>query len=69
MTFYAWLGRQVGRDDGVGVFARYAVKDKVFPRSKSQLYLFLARYEGMPVQREGVKKAHREWRSWRKEVV
>lgn len=67
MTFYAWLGRQTPRTDEVGAFARYAVRDKLFPRGARKLVLFLSRYEGMPTQREGVKLAHREWRRWRKE--
>lgn len=62
-TFYGWLSRQVERQDRIGVFARYAVKDRVFPRTKSQLFLILLRYEGMPEQREAAKLAHREWRS------
>lgn len=62
MTFFVWLGQQVGRQDDVGVFARYAVRDKIFPRSARKLNLFLLRYEGMPEQRSGVKKAHAEWR-------
>lgn len=65
MTFYDWLGRQTGRDDAVGAFARYAVKDRVFPREINKLVWLLSRYEGMPEQREGVKIAHREWRKAR----
>lgn len=66
MTFFMWLGRQVERQDGVGAFARYATKDRIFPRHARQLNLFLARYEGMPEQREAAKAAHREWRRARR---
>lgn len=62
MTFFAWLDQQVGRQDDIGAFARYAVKDRIFPRNGSRLNLFLARYEGMPERRNAVKLAHREWR-------
>lgn len=62
MTFFVWLGLQVQRRDRVGAFARYAVGDKVFPRSAWRLHYFLLRYEGMPEQRAGAKIAHREWR-------
>ena len=65
MTFFTWLGEQTVRYDAVGVFARYAVKDKVFPRTAKHLHLFLLRYEGMP-QREAAKMAHREFRKGRK---
>ena len=68
MTFFTWLGQQVGRQDRIGAFARYAVADKVFPRTARHLHLFLLRYEGLPEQREGVKHAHREWRQTRKVV-
>lgn len=68
MTFFTWLGHQVERRDRVGAFARYAINDRVFPRREWRLYLFLLRYEGMPVQREGAKLAHREWRKVRKAV-
>jgi hypothetical protein len=64
-TFFTWLSKQTSRQDAVGAFARYAIKDKVFPRAKWQLFYFLARYEGMPEQRRGVKLAHREWRKSR----
>jgi hypothetical protein len=67
MTFSAWLGQQTARTDDIGIFARYAVKDKVFPK-RDALYLCLLRYEGMPAQRRGVKLAHREYRRWRKGV-
>lgn len=67
MSFYEWLVSQAVRDDGVGVFARFAVNDKVFPRKARRLHLFLLRYEGMPEQRNGAKVAHREWRKSRKE--
>lgn len=66
MTFYAWLGQQVERQDDVGAFARYAVRDKIFPRQARKLVLFLTRYEGMPDKREAVKVAHREWRQRRR---
>lgn len=69
MTFFVWLGHQVERRDSVGAFARYAVKDKVFPRLEWRLYYFLLRYEGMPSQRAGAKIAHREWRRARKEAA
>ncbi len=66
MTFYAWLARQVERTDDVGDFARYAVKDRLFPRDARKLVLFLMRYEGMREQRNGAKLAHREWRMHRR---
>lgn len=66
LTFFNWLGRQTARADDVGAFARYAVKDRLFPRGARKLVLFLLRYEGMPEQREAVKVAHREWRRSRK---
>lgn len=66
MHFFGWLGQQVERQDGVGTFARYAINDKVFPRHATRLHLFLLRYQGMPLQREGVKLAHREWRQERR---
>ena len=65
-TFFGWLGQQVERQDEVGVFARYAVRDKIFPRQARKLNLFLLRYQGMPEQREGVKVAHRAWRQSRR---
>ncbi len=68
-SFYRWLCQQVDRDDRVGVFARYACADKVFPRHSWRLYHFLLRYEGMPEQRRGAKLAHREWRRARKEAA
>ena len=61
-TFYQWLCLQAERQDAIGVFARYAIKDRIFPREARRLNLFLQRYERMPEQREGVKLAHREWR-------
>lgn len=64
--FFSWLRAQVDRPDDVGAFARYAVKDKIFPRHARQLHLFLLRYEGLPEPREGVKLAHREWRRTRR---
>jgi hypothetical protein len=66
VTFYAWLCQQVDRTDDVGTFARFAVKDRIFPRPARKLNLFLQRYEGMPVQRAGAKLAHREWRKARR---
>ncbi len=66
MTFFSWLGQQVERRDRVGAFARYAVADRVFPRTAWRLHYFLLRYEGMPEQRAGAKLAHREWRRTRK---
>lgn len=67
MSFFKWLVEQTGRQDGVGAFARYAVRDKVFPGERSnRLGVFLSRYEGMPEQREAVKVAHREWRQTRR---
>lgn len=65
MTFYAWLCGQTARTDEVGAFARYAVKDRLFPKEARKLVLFLLRYEGMPVQRGAAKLAHREWRKMR----
>lgn len=60
-SFLLWLGQQTDRTDAVGSFAKYAMRDKVIPQ-QSRLYYFLLRYEGMPEQREGVKRAHAEWR-------
>jgi hypothetical protein len=65
MMFYAWLQKQTDRKDDVGLFARYAMRDKVFPRTRNQLFYFLHRYEGMPEQRRCVKQAHAEWRKVR----
>lgn len=65
-TFFAWLSQQISRSDPIGVFARYAVKDKIFPKTAKHLYLYLLRYEGLPAQREGVKLAHAEWRKTRR---
>lgn len=69
MTFFSWLGRQTVRQDAVGAFARYAVKDRIFPRQARKLNLFLDRYAGMPEQRAGAKLAHREWRRARRQVA
>lgn len=66
MTFFTWLGQQVERQDDIGVFARYAVRDKVFPRNADKLNLLLLRYQGMPEQRAGAKIAHAEWRRVRR---
>lgn len=66
MLFFAWLGQQAERRDRVGVFARYAVADKAFPRHTWRLYIILQRYDGLPDQRDGAKLAHKEWRQWRK---
>ncbi len=66
MTFYAWLCQQAERNDDVGAFARYAAKDRIFPRHARKLNLFLLRYDGMPEQRSGAKLAHREWRRSRR---
>ena len=66
MTFFSWLGRQTARTDDIGAFARYAAKDRLFPKGARKLVLFLMRYEGMPEQRSGVKLAHREWRQFKK---
>lgn len=68
MTFFMWLGHQTDRQDAVGTFARYAIRDRVFPRDSRELHLFLSRYEGMPVQRAAVKVAHREWRRFSKRL-
>jgi hypothetical protein len=68
-TFFGWLGRQTERQDTVGVLARLAVKDPIFPRHGSRLILFLIRYEHMPEQRQAVKIAHREWRQYRRKKV
>lgn len=62
VTFFNWLVQQTSRADSVGVFARYAASDKAFPRQYSNLHVVLSRYHGMPVQRDGAKTAHREWR-------
>lgn len=66
LPFFAWLGQQADRHDPVGAFARYAVRDKIFPRTTNRLHLVLLRYEHLPAQREGAKAAHREWRRSRK---
>ena len=66
MQFFEWLGQQGDRRDPVGTFARYAVADKACPRHTNRLYIYLLRYEGMPEQRDGAKRAHREWRRARK---
>jgi hypothetical protein len=65
MTFFEWLGQQVERQDDVGAFARYAVRDRAFPRHVRRLGDILLRYEGMPIQRIGAKRAHRAWRKER----
>jgi len=65
MTFYEWLRKQTTRTDAVGLFARYAMKDKFFPREMCKLCVFLQRYEGLPEQRKLVIVAHREWRQMR----
>lgn len=69
LTFYAWLRQQDGRQDVVGAFARYAVRDRLFPQHARKLVMFLIRYEGMPEQREAVKIAHREWRNARRKAA
>lgn len=69
MTFFRWLSRQTTRADAVGVFARFVVKDPIFPQQARHLYLFLLRYEHMPEQREGAKRAHAEWRRMRRDQV
>lgn len=60
--FFDWLTSQIQRNDSVGNFARYAIKDKLFPRHGRRLYIFLLRYEGLPELRNLAKKAHAEWR-------
>lgn len=65
-SFFGWLGQQADRQDPVGHFARFAVTDRVFPRTAWRLSDFLLRYQGMPDQRAGVKSAHREWRLQRR---
>ena len=65
-SFYSWLSRQIERQDDVGAFARYAARDKILARLPDvDLHVLLARFEGMPEQREAVKIAHREWRRQR----
>lgn len=68
LSFFEWLGQQAGRQDACGAFARFAVRDRIFPRQARRLNLFLQRYEHMPEQRAGVKLAHREWRELRAEA-
>lgn len=64
-SFYEWLGRQAERTDDIGAFARFALADKVFPKTEWRLGRFLLRYHGMPEQRAGAKVAHREWRRYK----
>lgn len=66
MKFFDWLSRQASRPDPVGAFAKYAIKDKIFPRTKNELHVLLLRYEHMPEQREAAKVAHAEWRKTRR---
>lgn len=66
LTFYDWLTPQSRRDDAIGALARHAFKDKLFPRNARHLYLFLLRYEGLPVLRAAVIRAHAEYRRTRK---
>ncbi len=68
MPFVDWLRLQISRTDPVGLFARYALKDKIFPKDKAhRLYSLLLRYEHMPEQRKGAKLAHAEWRKIKKQ--
>lgn len=64
MTFYAWLSRQTARQDAVGALARFAVKDRVFPREVRKLVILMKRFEGRPEFQASVKIAHAEWRRW-----
>lgn len=63
MQFYRWLLAQRGRGDTVGDLARFAARDKLFPRD-SRLHVILLRCDGTP-HRNAAKLAHREWRSVR----
>jgi hypothetical protein len=67
--FFDWLSRQSSRNDDVGAFARYALKDKLFPRRKKHLYYVLLRYEGLPALRTQAKRAHAEYRAARKSAI
>lgn len=66
LTFYGWLCLQTERPDAVGVLARYAVKDKIFPREGRKLSLFLNRFEHQKERRDAVKVSHAEWRKTRR---
>jgi YozE SAM-like fold len=66
--FFSWLSLQVHRTGDVGGFARWAQRDRFFPREVSQLSVLLLYVEGRSsgdLQRGGLKKAHREWRKSR----
>lgn len=65
-AFFDWLVDQSRRDDEIGVTARCVIKDKLFPRRARHLYLFLLRYDGLPRMRDGIKKAHAEYRRARR---
>ncbi len=64
--FFTWIAAQTQRTDDVGEFARHVVKDKIFPRYTSHLYLILLRYEGLPRLRGLAKRAHTEFRRARR---
>lgn len=65
-TFYGWLCLQTERTDTVGVLARFAVKDKIFPRQGRKLSLFLQRFDHTRDLRDAVKLSHAEWRKLRR---
>jgi hypothetical protein len=63
--FFTWLVAQVGRPDGVGLFALLATLDPLYPRNANRLYVLL-RYCGPHVALRGMAKAsHAEWRKAR----
>ena len=65
MTFYRWLAQQTARRDAVGLLARAAVKDPIYPRYADTLGIILRRYDHDRLLREAAKIAHREWRRLR----
>src|SRR5678815_1376481 len=56
-SFFRWLAAQVERADSVGTFARLAVNDRVCPKTKNRLHLYLLRYEHLPEHRDAIKQA------------
>jgi hypothetical protein len=62
VQFLEWLKSQRERADAVGAYARVAVSNITYPRSSSLQVLLQHEPE---VSREGLKRAHREWRQLR----
>jgi len=60
--FYIWLESQRLRDDAVGAYARLAIANVCYPRSSRLLVLLKHEPDA---SREGLKRAHREWRKLR----